>query len=110
MSVRLLVALAVSFSSAQPVFGDGTASQQPSPQPAPMRRVDPYKKLFQQPPLDQTARAERRADAAASTAPRVVCGMTVIPADPNIDPKMIIRRPPDDTRYTIRVIPPPLCK
>lgn len=102
--------LIVVLSSIQPVFANGSSFQQGSSPPAPTRRVDPYKKLFQQPPLDQTARAQRRADTAASTAPRVVCGMTVIPMDPSIDPKMIIPRPPGDTRYTIRAIPPPICK
>ena len=37
----------------------------------------------------------------------VVCGMTVIQA-PNLDPKSI-KRAPDDKRYTMRVVPPPMC-
>ncbi len=40
--------------------------------------------------------------------PRVVCGMTVLPADPLADPRMV-KAPPMDTRFAIRAIKPPLC-
>ena len=72
------------------------------------RQPTPYRGLFQTEDLKATAKKQR--EAPASQPPRVVCGMPVIPMDPNIDPKMIIPRPPDDTRYTIRAIPPPICK
>jgi hypothetical protein len=39
---------------------------------------------------------------------RVACGMTVIPAQPSVDPKSI-KRAPDDKKYTMRVVPPPMC-
>jgi len=42
--------------------------------------------------------------------PSVVCGMTVIPADPKIDPK-IAQKPPDTgITYTLKVIEPTVCK
>jgi hypothetical protein len=42
--------------------------------------------------------------------PKVLCGMTVIPADPSIDPKFTIAPPDRQTKYTIRAIEPPICK
>lgn len=90
------------------VAGDGTL-QPPPGAPAAKRRVDPYAKLFQQPAIERTARAQQLATAAAEAAkPRVVCGMTLIPA-PNVDPKMAIEPNTDSTRYTIRAIEPPIC-
>jgi hypothetical protein len=35
--------------------------------------------------------------------------MVVIQADPNIDPRFIIRAPADTTAYKIRRIPPQAC-
>ena len=101
----LAAVLIVLLSSIRPAIADGESFQSGS-QPAPTRRADPYKKLFQPPPLEQMARAQRP----TSSAPRIVCGMIVIPTDPNIDPKIFIERKPDDTRYTIRSIEPPVCK
>ena len=73
-------------------------------------RANPYQNLFKPPDLKAAARAEQRDNARRATEPRVVCGMTVIPADPNIDPKIFVERPPDPTRYTMRIVPPPVCK
>ena len=90
----LSAVLVVLLTSIQPVFAQGR---------------DPYKKLFQQPSIEQTARVQQRAQPAAPP-PRVVCGMRVIPMDPNIDPKIFAGPKPGDTRYTIRAIEPPVCK
>ena len=77
-------------------------------------RETPYQKLFRQPSLEQTARQQNVQDAlrqaeARSQRPRVVCGMTLLPANPAIDPKMAVEPRRDDTRYTIRAIEPPVC-
>ena len=40
--------------------------------------------------------------------PKVVCGMTVIPAQPNADPKSI-KKAPDDRKYTMRSVRPQMC-
>ena len=87
----------------------------PSPQKPPL--FDPGPSL-QKPPLsdprsrsrehqEQMARglALARLDAERT---RVACGMTVIPAQPSVDPKSI-KRAPEDKRYTMRVVPPPMC-
>jgi hypothetical protein len=69
-----------------------------------------YKNLFQPQPFDRIARAQQRLQATVDAAkPRVVCGMTLIPADPKVDPKMVIEPKADQTRYTIRAIDPPIC-
>ena len=86
--------LIVVLSSVQPVFANGSSYQQGSPKPAPTRRVDPYTKLFQQPTLDQVARALQRARDARAPAPRVVGGRPVMPLDPCIDPKIFIGQKP----------------
>ncbi len=41
-------------------------------------------------------------------APRVICGMTVVPVTPSSDPRMV-RPVPSDTRYHLRSIAPPVC-
>lgn len=38
----------------------------------------------------------------------MVCGMTVIPANPAVDPKSI-KKAPTDRKYTMRSVPPPAC-
>lgn len=45
----------------------------------------------------------------STDSPRVVCGMVMIPADPNIDPGIIVKVPDPQTRYAIRAIKPPVC-
>jgi hypothetical protein len=42
--------------------------------------------------------------------PIVVCGMTLIPADPKIDPKIHARPPTRDIKPLIRTIPPRECQ
>jgi hypothetical protein len=75
--------------------------------PARKRQPTPYSGLFQ---VQDLSAAAKQQEAPAPPQPRVVCGMSVIPTDPSIDPKIFIERKPDDTRYTIRSIPPPICK
>jgi len=93
--------------SVQPVLADGSSVQPNAPKPVQARVADPYKRLFRQPTIEQTARAQQRADQAT---PRPVCGMTLIPADPRIDPQILIAPRTDATHYTMRVIPPAICK
>ena len=49
----------------------------------------------------------RKLDAAPP--PRIVCGMTVIQADPTLDPKMVIRAPENGPDQKIVRIEPPAC-
>lgn len=82
------------------------------PVPAPSTRSfgalrpshSPYKELFE--PRQSVQPIE-----APVAKPKVVCGMTIIPADPAIDPKMAIAPKRDSNlKYTIRAIEPPICR
>jgi hypothetical protein len=42
--------------------------------------------------------------------PEVVCGMTLIPADPNIDPGIRQEIPDDGPRFSIRSVDPRICR
>lgn len=44
--------------------------------------------------------------AAAAT---IVCGMTLLPANPKIDPAMKVA-PPNDRRFTMRNVEPTICR
>lgn len=94
--LAVIVALLVSVSPA-------AAQSKYAPEPA-----NPYKNLFQPKTIEQAARSQQRADNTAK--PRVVCGMTLIPADPGIDPKIYVAPRNDATHDTMRVIPPAICK
>jgi hypothetical protein len=55
---------------------------------------------------EQQARRELRSRIDRDTT--VVCGMTVSPAIPEVDPKSI-KPAPNDRKYTMRSVPPSLC-
>ena len=74
------------------------------------RKSNPYSDLFQPSPLVKPSEHTQVTQPSASAKPKVVCGMTVIPADPGIDPKFIVPLPDRPTRYTMRLIEPPICK
>jgi hypothetical protein len=48
-------------------------------------------------------------EVAAAPQSRIVCGMTVIQADPQVDPKMVIRAPENGPDQKIVRIEPPAC-
>lgn len=60
-----------------------------------------YRALFQ--PASPIATAAPRAQS------RVVCGTTLVPGDPAIDPKMLMPRASKGVEHTIRAIDPPIC-
>ena len=49
-------------------------------------------------------------EAAQPAKPSVVCGLTVILADPKIDPKMALKPPDNGTKYTLKIVEPTVCK
>lgn len=83
-------------------FGKGQPRQSTS-------RANPYGGLFKAPDITTSA-ASGAALPVEARGPRMVCGMTIIPADPKTDPKIAIEPKRRDTRYTIRAIEPPICK
>jgi hypothetical protein len=71
----------------------------PAPPKTPQLQFDPLPR--------QNALRELRSRL-TSERPKVVCGMTVIPVNPEIDPKSV-KKAPDDKKYTMRSVPPPMC-
>jgi len=63
-------------------------------------------------PEVQRRQLERAAQAAARLIrkPTITCGMTVVPADPKVDPKVIAPAPDRGTTHTIRPVPPAVCR
>jgi hypothetical protein len=113
-------------------LGQMAASQTAPPSGPPQPRVspsekDPYRNLFQTPPLSEAPRPEdlsdraraqmlaAAGDAARAGQPKIVCGMLVFPVDASIDPGILVdlnaRR--DVTvpapSYTIRSLQPQVC-
>lgn len=71
----------------------------------------PYSRLFEAPDLRKTTPVRPLSAPLPETSqPKVVCGMTLIPIDPSIDPKIYVESRQRDTRYSIRAIRPPICK
>jgi len=69
---------------------------------------NPYSKLFDaREALKQAVQNEAQKSGAKS---KIVCGMTIIEADPYFDEKMKVTPPKDDqVRYTIRAVDPAVC-
>ncbi|HEY1306948.1 MAG TPA: hypothetical protein VGF24_25515 [Vicinamibacterales bacterium] len=82
-----------------PVPGPDQRKQPPPPQLTPNDR--------QREEALRTLREEARSRLQGST-PKVVCGMTVIPASPALDPNSV-KPAPRDKKYTMRSVPPPMC-
>lgn len=57
-----------------------------------------------------TSTQERETSGRRSARPRVVCGMTVVPVTPDIDPRMVVSPKPDSkVEYKIRKLSPGVC-
>jgi hypothetical protein len=76
---------------------------------------EPKANLFEQkkpaqkpPPIDWSWRPP--ADAASTAKPTVVCGMTLVPADPKADGKMRVAAPDSGVTFTLRSVQPKICK
>ena len=83
--------------------------------PAAAREFKPSANLFGQkapapkpPKVDWNWRPP--VDEAQPAGPSVVCGMTVIPADPKIDPKIRVAPSNTGVTFTMRAIQPTVCK
>jgi hypothetical protein len=93
-----------------PVHGDQpAASPQSTTQFGALRpSQNPYAKLFEV--RDALKQAQQQV---APSAPKktIVCGMTIIEADPFFDQKMKVTPPKDpNVRYTIRAVEPSICR
>jgi len=65
------------------------------------------------PPAAPALRFDVVPDTLPNLKPRVVCGMTLIPAPPSADPKIALpeptEKPKNPTTYTIRPLQPSIC-
>jgi hypothetical protein len=69
---------------------------------------NPYAKLFEV--REALKQAQQAAGVKVVPKKKVVCGMTIIEADPLFDQKMKVTPPKDpNVRYTIRAVDPPIC-
>jgi hypothetical protein len=67
------------------------------------------KKPAQKPPnIDWNWRPP--ADKNSTAKPTVVCGMTLVPADPKVDARMRVPAPDSGVTFTLRSVQPPICK
>jgi hypothetical protein len=111
--VRTVCAALLAAMPSVQVFADSrTQEQRAAPsasyfQLTPKPPRSPYGKLFAQPA--SSVRRQTRTDTEPRTGPRIVCGTRLIPGDPLVDPKIYAPRS-DDTRHTIRAVPPPICR
>ena len=88
-----------------PSAGDAiTAPSTPKTPP-----TNPYGQLFVPPAsLESMAERFRNGQSIEQHRPSVVCGITIIPVDPRIDPG-IVRQPPQAESYSTRVLKPSVC-
>lgn len=96
---------------ATPVLADQSARAASTPRFGVLRPspANPYRQLFT-PQLPKTIPSPLTSPRKPDAKPNVVCGMTVVPADPSIDPKMGVTPQRDaNLSYTIRAIAPPQC-
>ena len=103
---KLAIGVLMLFATA-PVFGD----QLTPPPPTTARfgalrstgQQDPYRDLF-------TVQRQFKTATASIPKPKVVCGMTVIPGDPSVDPKMAVTpKKRDGFEFKMRALEPPVC-
>jgi hypothetical protein len=74
--------------------------------PQPSKPVLPAPDKMREEAKEQALRALQ--SQVAPGARTVVCGMTVIPANPAVDPNSI-KKAPNDRKYTMRSVPPGIC-
>ena len=73
----------------------------------------PPANLFgQQPPAPKPPKVDWRpsVDRDRPAPPTVICGMTLVPADPRVDPRMRVEAPERGVTFTMRTVPPTICK
>jgi hypothetical protein len=80
------------------------ASPRPAAAEARPLSMRPFSRVFGY-PSQVRAVEDKRLGPMPSLAPRKICGMKVLPADPNIDRKFEVPLRDTTTRFTIRTVP-----
>jgi hypothetical protein len=72
---------------------------------------DPFGNISFGSPSRQTQGRETTGRPSDTAKPRIVCGMTVVPVNPDADPKMVVSPKPDSrVQYKIRTLAPRVCR
>jgi hypothetical protein len=115
-AVRYAAVAILVLGASAPMFGDQSLPAPPNPEAnkrlgalRPPDANNPYRRLFE---ARQGLEAALQQQVKTVPVPKrkVVCGMTVIEADPSIDPRMAVTPPAKgNAEHTIRAIDPPHC-
>jgi hypothetical protein len=102
-----LIVVSLTLAAAQPALAEQAArNPETNARFGALRRppqANPYSRLFETP-------ANVASQAAEKPKSQVVCGMTIIEADPWFDQKMSVAPNKDaNVKYTIRAVDPPIC-
>lgn len=73
------------------------------------RSRDPYENLFDTAPRVPQLFVQA-ADQAAAPEPIIKCGIIMVPADPSVDPGIVVRLPDHNVDFKIRRIVPERCE
>ena len=108
----------VAFVALVPIGPASSAAQQPANGAPPS--VHAFGSLFVPPSKPPSAprflfptpppALNRPQDAAGTSKPAVVCGLTLIPGDPDVDPAIGRDVPRDGPRFSIRSVVPKVCR
>lgn len=73
-------------------------------------RRNPYGQLFGEPLKTAPPVARSTISPKAPATPTIICGMTLIPGDPQVDPGIAAPRLPDSQRFHSRTADPTICR
>jgi hypothetical protein len=79
------------------------------PSPWAPKKANPYRSLFA-PQVVAPVAPIRTATPVKPPKPAVKCGLTMIPADPKIDPNFAKPTPKTSTQFSMRALDPPMCR
>ena len=97
----------VAFVAVVHIGSTSIAAQQPTNLFAPKSKPpSPPRFLFPTP----TPTLNQPSDLRVAAKPTVICGLTLIPADPNVDPAIRHEVPEDGPRFLIRSVDPKICR
>jgi hypothetical protein len=112
MTAPMRITAIVAFVAGVHILSASIAAQQPTNGLPP--RANAFGNLFAQlskpPSLPRFLFPTPTPDVRLAPKPTVVCGMTVIPVDPNVDPAIRREVPEGGPRFSIRSVDPKLCR
>lgn len=73
-------------------------------------RRNPYGRLFGEPVQPAPRVTPAHTSPQPVPPPTVKCGMTLVPGDPQVDPRIAAPKPPDSQRFHSRIVEPTICR